>query len=159
MLNLESSFNVSTSYVCVQLYVRKILMNSTFFCLRYAFLPNNNFCFFFRCPCFTMALRDLKFCTMVASLLKKNLITEQARQILNENELGTLDYYLEEYSQGYITVSAFALALFDLLNTPAKVCFVFLCSCSRCIPSHSCNHAFAVQIYRRFKKGEFRSIP
>ena len=90
---------------------------------------------------------------------QKNLITEQARQILNENELGTLDYYLEEYSQGYITVSAFALALFDLLNTPAKVCFVFLCSCSRCISSHSCNHAFAVQIYRRFKKGEFRSIP
>ena len=59
---------------------------------------------------------------------QKNLITEQARQILNENELGTLDYYLEEYSQGYITVSAFALALFDLLNTPAKVCFVLLCS-------------------------------
>ena len=58
---------------------------------------------------------------------QKNLITEQARQILNENELGTLDYYLEEYSQGYITVSAFALALFDLLNTPAKVCFGFSC--------------------------------
>ena len=51
---------------------------------------------------------------------QKNLITEQARQILSENELGTLKYYLEEYSKGYISISAFVLALFDLLNTPAK---------------------------------------
>ena len=53
---------------------------------------------------------------------QKSLITEQARQVLNENELGTLDYYLEEYCKGYITISAFALALFDLFNTPSKVC-------------------------------------
>ena len=52
---------------------------------------------------------------------QKNLITDQAGQILNENELGTLKYYLEEYSRGYISISAFALALFDLLSTPAKV--------------------------------------
>ena len=53
---------------------------------------------------------------------QKNLIADQAGQILNENELGTLKYYLAEYSSGYISISAFALALFDLLNTPAKVC-------------------------------------
>jgi len=52
---------------------------------------------------------------------QKNLMAEQARRVLNENELGTLKYYLEEYSKGYITISAFALALFDLLNTPAKM--------------------------------------
>lgn len=52
---------------------------------------------------------------------QKNLVTEQARQILNENELETLKYYLEEYSKGYVSVSGFSLALFDLLNSPAKV--------------------------------------
>ncbi|XP_074615427.1 whirlin-like isoform X1 [Acropora palmata] len=52
---------------------------------------------------------------------QKNLIADQAGQILNENELGTLKYYLAEYSSGYISISAFALALFDLLNTPAKM--------------------------------------
>ena len=90
---------------------------------------------------------------------QKHLITEQARQILNENELGTLGYYLEEYSQGYITVNAFALALFDLLNTPAKVCFVFLFSMHSVKNAFPLIHAttpFAVQIYRRCKKGEFR---
>jgi len=59
---------------------------------------------------------------------QKNLIAEQARQVLNENELGTLKYYLEEYSKGYITISAFALALFDLLNIPAKACTMNVCS-------------------------------
>ncbi|XP_068723891.1 whirlin-like isoform X1 [Montipora capricornis] len=52
---------------------------------------------------------------------QKNLIEDQAQQILNENELGTLKYYLEEYSRGFININAFALALFDLLNTPAKM--------------------------------------
>lgn len=54
---------------------------------------------------------------------QKNLITEQARQILNDNELGTLKYYLDEYCKGYINISAFVLALFDLLDTPAKAGF------------------------------------
>ena len=71
MLNPERGFNVSMSYICVQLYVRRILMNSTFFVYGMPFFLITIFASFFRHPCFTMALRDLKFCTMVASLLKK----------------------------------------------------------------------------------------
>ncbi|XP_078381387.1 uncharacterized protein LOC144664126 isoform X3 [Oculina patagonica] len=56
---------------------------------------------------------------------QKNLITEQARQILNDNELGTLKYYLDEYCKGYIKISAFVLALFDLLDTAAKMSLMF----------------------------------
>ena len=59
--------------------------------------------------------------------LQKNLITEQARQILSDNELETLTYYLEEYCKGFININAFVLAMFDLLDTPAKAGFlVFL---------------------------------
>lgn len=59
--------------------------------------------------------------------LQKNLITEQARQILSDNELETLTYYLEEYCKGFISINAFVLAMFDLLDTPAKAGFwVFL---------------------------------
>ena len=52
---------------------------------------------------------------------QKHLIAEQARHVLNENELGTMIYYMNEYSRGFITIDGFVLALFDLLNTPAKV--------------------------------------
>lgn len=55
--------------------------------------------------------------------LQKNLITEQARQILSDNELETLMYYLEEYCKGFISINAFVLAMFDLLDTPAKAGF------------------------------------
>ena len=55
--------------------------------------------------------------------LQKNLITEQARQILSDNELETLTYYLEEYYKGFININAFVLAMFDLLDTPAKAGF------------------------------------
>jgi len=55
---------------------------------------------------------------------QKNLITEQARQILNDNEIGTLKYYLDEYCKGFINIDAFVLALFDLLDTPAKAGFM-----------------------------------
>ena len=51
----------------------------------------------------------------------KSLTTEQARQVLNSNELGTMKYYLSEYSKGFISINALVLALFDLFNTPAKV--------------------------------------
>lgn len=56
---------------------------------------------------------------------QKNLIAEQARQVLNENELGTLKYYLDEYCKGFIDINAFVLALFDLLDTPAKMSLTF----------------------------------
>lgn len=55
--------------------------------------------------------------------LQKNLITEQARQILSDNELETLTYYLEEYCKGFISINAFVLAMFDLLDTQAKAGF------------------------------------
>ena len=51
----------------------------------------------------------------------KSLTEEQARQVLNENEFGTMSYYLEEYRRGFIAVDALVLALFSLLNSPAKV--------------------------------------
>ncbi|KAK3739381.1 hypothetical protein QZH41_015764, partial [Actinostola sp. cb2023] len=51
----------------------------------------------------------------------KSLTEEQARQILNDHEFGTMAYYLEEYRKGFITVDEFVLALFSLFNTPAKV--------------------------------------
>ncbi|XP_031561837.1 uncharacterized protein LOC116297698 isoform X2 [Actinia tenebrosa] len=51
----------------------------------------------------------------------KSLAEDQARLILNENELGTMTYYMEEYSKGFISVDAFVLALFSLFNTPDKV--------------------------------------
>ncbi|XP_022783817.1 uncharacterized protein LOC111324505 isoform X3 [Stylophora pistillata] len=52
---------------------------------------------------------------------QKNLITEQARLILDDNELETLTYYLDEYCKGFISIDAFVLAMFDLLDTPAKM--------------------------------------
>ncbi|EDO44244.1 predicted protein, partial [Nematostella vectensis] len=51
----------------------------------------------------------------------KNLTTEQAKQVLNENELGTMTYYIREYTKGWISVDAFVLALFDLLSSPSKL--------------------------------------
>jgi hypothetical protein len=49
------------------------------------------------------------------------MIEEQARQLLNDTERGTLNYYLNEYQKDHVTVDALVLALFELLNTHAKV--------------------------------------
>ena len=49
------------------------------------------------------------------------MIDEQARQLLNENERATMNYYLGEYQKGHINIDALVLALFELLNTQAKV--------------------------------------
>ncbi|XP_013420098.2 uncharacterized protein LOC106180619 [Lingula anatina] len=51
---------------------------------------------------------------------QRGMIEEQARQLLNDNERGTMNYYLNEYNTGHIGVEALALALFELLNTQAK---------------------------------------
>ncbi|XP_064649030.1 whirlin-like isoform X3 [Lineus longissimus] len=48
------------------------------------------------------------------------MIEEQSRQLLNETERGTLNYYLNEYQKDHVTVDALVLALFELLNTHAK---------------------------------------
>ena len=52
---------------------------------------------------------------------KWDMIEEQARDLLNNTEQGTLRYYLSEYQKGYITVDGLVLASFELLNTKAKV--------------------------------------
>ena len=48
-------------------------------------------------------------------------IQEQASELLNETEQGTLRYYLSEYQRGYISVDGLVMASFELLNTKAKV--------------------------------------
>ena len=49
------------------------------------------------------------------------MIEDQARHLLNENERGTMMYYLGEYQNGTISIDALVMALFELLNTHAKV--------------------------------------
>lgn len=49
------------------------------------------------------------------------LLDEQARHLLNEQERATMAYYLEEYRGGSVSVEALVMALFELLNTHAKV--------------------------------------
>ena len=49
------------------------------------------------------------------------MIQEQAFNLLNENERGTMNYYLAEYHKGHVSIDALVLALFELLNTHAKV--------------------------------------
>ena len=49
------------------------------------------------------------------------LLEEQARHLLNEQERATMAYYLEEYRGGSVSVDALVMALFELLNTHAKV--------------------------------------
>ncbi|XP_022105757.1 whirlin-like isoform X2 [Acanthaster planci] len=48
------------------------------------------------------------------------MIEDQARHLLNENEQGTMMYYLKEYQNATICVDALVMALFELLNTHAK---------------------------------------
>ena len=52
---------------------------------------------------------------------KWDKIENQASELLNEVEQGTLRYYLSEYQRGFITVDGLAMASFELLNTKAKV--------------------------------------
>lgn len=49
------------------------------------------------------------------------LLEEQARHLLNEQERATMAYYLDEYRGGSVSVEALVMALFELLNTHAKV--------------------------------------
>ncbi|KAI1882498.1 hypothetical protein AGOR_G00251380 [Albula goreensis] len=49
------------------------------------------------------------------------LLEEQARHLLTEAERQTMGYYLEEYRDGHIGVEPLVMALFELLNTHAKV--------------------------------------
>lgn len=49
------------------------------------------------------------------------MLEEQARQLLTEAERQTMGYYVEEYREGHIGVEQLVVALFELLNTHAKV--------------------------------------
>lgn len=53
------------------------------------------------------------------------LLEEQARLLLTEPERQTLSYYLEEYREAHIGVEQLVMALFELLNTHAKVIPVY----------------------------------
>lgn len=49
------------------------------------------------------------------------MLEEQARHLLTEAERHTMGYYVEEYRDGHIGVEQLVVALFELLNTHAKV--------------------------------------
>lgn len=49
------------------------------------------------------------------------MLEEQARHLLTEAERQTMGYYVEEYREGHIGVEQLVVALFELLNTHAKV--------------------------------------
>lgn len=49
------------------------------------------------------------------------MLEEQARHLLTEAERQTMGYYVEEYRDGRIGVEQLVVALFELLNTHAKV--------------------------------------
>lgn len=49
------------------------------------------------------------------------MLEEQARHLLTEAERQTMVYYVEEYRDGHIGVEQLVMALFELLNTHAKV--------------------------------------
>lgn len=48
-------------------------------------------------------------------------LDEQAYLLLTEAERQTMTYYMQEYQCGHIGVEPFAMALFELFNTHAKV--------------------------------------
>ncbi|KAF6034196.1 DFNB31 [Bugula neritina] len=48
------------------------------------------------------------------------VVEEQARNLLNDNERGTLKFYLDEYNKSYVSVEALVAALKELFNTQAK---------------------------------------
>ncbi|XP_050389473.1 whirlin isoform X2 [Patella vulgata] len=53
-----------------------------------------------------------------------DMIEEQARILLNEHEQATLRYYLTEYQRSSIMIDGLVFALFELLNTQAKLTLV-----------------------------------
>lgn len=49
------------------------------------------------------------------------MLEEQARLLLTEAERQTMSYYVEEYRDGHVGIEQLVMALFELLNTHAKV--------------------------------------
>lgn len=61
---------------------------------------------------------------MYSSMMKTqgwSMIEEQARYFLNENEKGTMMFYLKEYQNKHINVDSLVSGLFEILNTHSKV--------------------------------------
>lgn len=56
------------------------------------------------------------------------VLEEQARHLLTEPERQTMGYYVQEYRDGHIGVEQLVMALFELLNTHAKVSYTFITS-------------------------------
>ncbi|XP_053329812.1 whirlin [Spea bombifrons] len=59
----------------------------------------------------------------LSSLGNQNLVVleERARMLLTEPERSTMYYYLQQYKERHIPVQALIMAMFELLNTQAKV--------------------------------------
>ncbi|XP_058015551.1 whirlin [Ahaetulla prasina] len=59
----------------------------------------------------------------LSSLVNQNrvMLEEHARHLLNEPERTTMAYYLDEYKEKNISIDSLIMALFELLNTHAKV--------------------------------------
>lgn len=57
----------------------------------------------------------------MAGVQNWSMLEDQSRNLLSENERGTMMYYLEEYQRNTITVEALVMALFELFDTHAKV--------------------------------------
>ncbi len=66
----------------------------------------------------------IKFYTKFVTMFCISETIFQARQLLNENERGTMNYYLTEYQKGHVAVDSLVLALSQLFNTQAKVSFL-----------------------------------
>jgi len=49
------------------------------------------------------------------------MLEEQGRHLLTEAERQTMGYYVDEYRDGHVGVEQLVVALFELLNTHAKV--------------------------------------
>lgn len=49
------------------------------------------------------------------------MLEEQARHLLTEVERQTMGYYMDQYRDGHVGVEQLVVALFELLNTHAKV--------------------------------------
>lgn len=58
------------------------------------------------------------------------MLEDQARHLLTEPERHTMNYYVQEYRDGHVGVEQLVMALFELLNTHAKVCFRDMKECT-----------------------------
>ena len=59
--------------------------------------------------------------SMLSQRSQWTLLEEQGKQLLNDNERATMNYYISEYEHDNVSVSSLVLALLELLNTRAKV--------------------------------------